>query len=290
MVEHVKPIQPTWCPGCGDFGVMAAVKKGLLELKIPSEDLVLVGGIGCSGGIHNFMDGYGFHALHGRLLPTAIGVKLANPRLTVLAIGGDGDGYAIGMGHFVHSLKKNASIVYVVMNNETYGLTKGQASPTSLVGFEGNVEPPIDAVLTALSVAGSGFIARGFSGSPKEATNLITQALRYTQERNGFAFVEILSPCVTYNDTYDLWRSKVQDVGKLPGYDKSDRGKAFATCLEVMQQGKIPIGEIYMPPPEKRFRSLDASLIPDPTKGPATLDISVSANAEKYAKMLANLE
>ncbi len=290
MVEHVKPIQPTWCPGCGDFGVMAAVKKGVLELKIPSENLVLVGGIGCSGGIHNFMDAYGFHALHGRLLPTAVGVKLANPKLTVVALGGDGDGYAIGMGHFVHTLKKNASIVYVVMNNETYGLTKGQASPTSLVGFEGNLEPPVDAVLTALSIPAASFIARGFSGTPKEATALVTEALRFTQERKGFAFVEILSPCVTYNDTYDLWRERIEDVGKRPGYDPADRGKAFSTVLDVMNSGRIPVGAIYRTPDSQLRPSLDKALMPDVAAGPAVADISLAKNAARYEKMLAALE
>ncbi len=288
MVEHVKPIQPTWCPGCGDFGVLAAIKKSLLELKIPPENVVLVGGIGCSGGIHNFTDAYGFHSLHGRLLPTAVGVKLANPNLTVIAAGGDGDGYAIGMGHFIHTLKKNISITYVVMNNETYGLTKGQASPTSPIGFEGNVEAPFEAVLTALSIPSASFVARGFSGNPKEATALLTEAIRFNQERKGFAFVEILSPCVTYNDTYDEWRAKIVDVATQPGYDPSDRAKAFQACLSIMESGKIPTGRIYVP--EKRYPSLDATVLPNLAEVPVVEDVSLSHNRERYAKFLASLE
>lgn len=289
MTEYVHPVPPTWCPGCGDFGVLAAIKKSLLELKIPPEETVIVGGIGCSGGIHNFMEAYGFHSLHGRLLPTAVGVKLANPKLTVIAAGGDGDGYSIGMGHFVHTLKKNASFVYVVMNNETYGLTKGQASPTAQIGYHGNVESPVDAIMTALSVPGANFIARGFSGAPKECTQMITEAIRYNKERRGFAFVEILSPCVTYNDTFKLWREKVMNVDKVPGFDPTDRGKAFSAVLEVMNQGKIPIGMIFRPSAEKSPKSLDAQLIPMIERAPATLDISMEANLAKYQKMIASL-
>ena len=146
---------------------------------IPEEakDTVLVGGIGCSGSIHNNLECYGIHALHGRLLPTAIGVKLANQNLTVIAAGGDGDGYAIGAGHFIHALKKNPSIVYIVMQNGTYGLTKGQPSPTALPGYEGNLEPPFDAVMTALSIQNTTFIARGFSGNQTQLTDLSRKEL-----------------------------------------------------------------------------------------------------------------
>jgi 2-oxoglutarate/2-oxoacid ferredoxin oxidoreductase subunit beta len=287
--EVVKPIPSTWCPGCGDFGVMAALKNSLKELKVPVEETVIVGGIGCSGGIHNFLDGYGFHSLHGRLLPTAVGMKLANPKLTVVAVGGDGDGYAIGMGHFIHSLKKNVSITYIVMNNETYGLTKGQPSPTAKVGFHGNVEGPFDAVLTALSLPSAGFIARGFSGAPREAAQYITEGLRYNRERKGFAFVEVLSPCVTYNDTYQLWRQQVENVEKIPGYDRADRGKAFTTMLEVKSRDKIPVGLIYRASEEKGAPALEKTLLPMIDHAPATADISVEHNLAKYQKILAGL-
>ena len=170
---------PVWCPGCGDFGVLASLKRALLESNIKPKDTVLVGGIGCSGSIHNDLDCYGIHSLHGRLLPTAIGVKLANPNMTVIAAGGDGDGYAIGAGHFIHTLKKNPSIVYIVMQNGTYGLTKGQPSPTALPGYEGNVDLPFDAVMTALSIQNSSFIARGFSGNQHQLTELIKKGIAH---------------------------------------------------------------------------------------------------------------
>jgi 2-oxoglutarate/2-oxoacid ferredoxin oxidoreductase subunit beta len=227
MVLSAKPIPSTWCPGCGDFGVLAAVKKAVAELKIPAHETVLVGGIGCSGGIHNFLEINGLHALHGRLLAQAVGVKLANPKLTVIAAGGDGDGYAIGMGHFMHAFKKNASFLYILMMNETYGLTKGQAAPTAPLGYEGNIERPFDGVLTALSQEVPNFVARTFSGDPRSMTKILAEALQFNRDGRGFAFVEDLSPCVTYNDTYKEWREKVLDVSTLPGYDPADRKKIF---------------------------------------------------------------
>jgi 2-oxoglutarate/2-oxoacid ferredoxin oxidoreductase subunit beta len=286
MVETVKPIPSTWCPGCGDFGVLAAVKKAAQELGVPGHELVLVGGIGCSGGIHNFLDMNGIHALHGRLLAQAVGVKLGNPKLTVIAAGGDGDGYAIGMGHFIHAFKKNASFLYIVMNNETYGLTKGQASPTSQLGFEGNVENPFDAILTALSIPAPNFIARTFSGDPKQMTQILIEALKFNRENRGFAFVEALSPCVTYNDTYKEWRAKVQDIGKLPGYDPSDRAKTFQLCLDTIREGRIPIGVMHRPTAaDAQPGALELKLLPDRT-GPAVAEIGVEANRASYEKLL----
>ncbi|HUI38429.1 MAG TPA: thiamine pyrophosphate-dependent enzyme [Thermoplasmata archaeon] len=286
MVETVRPIPSTWCPGCGDFGVLASVKKAAGELGVPTDQLVLVGGIGCSGGIHNFLDVNGIHALHGRLLAQAVGVKLANPELTVIAAGGDGDGYAIGMGHFIHAFKKNASILYIVMNNETYGLTKGQASPTSQLGFEGNIEHPFDAVLTALSIPVPNFIARTFSGDPKQMTQILVEALRFNRENRGFAFVEDLSPCVTYNDTFKEWRAKVQDISKLPGYDPTDRARTFQLCLDTIDQGKIPIGVMHRPRGGRgEPDSLELKLLPDRV-GPAAADIALETNRPAYDKLL----
>ena len=286
MTQSAKPVPPIWCPGCGDFGVLAAVKKAAQNLKIPTGELVLVGGIGCSGSIHNFLEINGIHALHGRLLAQAVGVKLANPELTVVAAGGDGDGYAIGMGHFMHAFKKNASVLYLVMNNETYGLTKGQASPTSQIGFEGNVEHPFDAILTALSIPVPNFIARTFSGDPKTMTATLVEALEFVRAHRGFAFIEDLSPCVTYNDTYKLWREKVQDVAKLEGYDPTDRQVMFRICQETRLKGKIPIGVMHRPAEsEKDEVGLEKILLPDGV-GPAQSDIRLEANLEGYTKLL----
>ena len=287
MVQSAKPVPPIWCPGCGDFGVLAAVKRAASNLKIATHELVLVGGIGCSGSIHNFLEINGIHALHGRLLAQAVGVKLANPRLTVVAAGGDGDGYAIGMGHFMHAFKKNASILYIVMNNETYGLTKGQASPTSQLGFEGNVEPPFHSILTALSIPAPNFIARTFSGDPKSMTAILEEALRFNREGRGFAFVEDLSPCVTYNDTYKLWREKVLDVTQLPGYDPTDRKAMFRLCLETIESGRIPIGVMHRPK-EPGHDGLEVKLLGE-GDGPVGNDITLAANLPAYEKLLAGL-
>jgi len=286
-VRSAKPVQPIWCPGCGDFGVLAAVKKAAANLKIPQHELVLVGGIGCSGSIHNFLEINGIHALQGRLLAQAVGVKLANPALTVVAAGGDGDGYAIGMGHFIHAFKKNVSVLYIVMNNETYGLTKGQASPTSQIGFEGNVEPPFHSILTALSIPAPNFIARTFSGDPKGMTAILSEALRFNREGRGFAFVEDLSPCVTYNDTYKLWREKVLDVSTLPDYDPTDRKTMFRLCLETTDSGRIPIGVMHRPK-VKGEDGLEVKLVGD-RPGPAVTDIGVAGNLPSYQKLLAGL-
>ncbi len=287
MVQSAKPVPPIWCPGCGDFGVLAAVKKAALEQKVAPHDLVLVGGIGCSGSIHNFLEVNGIHALHGRLLAQAVGVKLANPALTVIAAGGDGDGYAIGMGHFMHAFKKNASSVYLVMNNETYGLTKGQPSPTSQLGFEGNIEQPFDAILTALSIPAPNFIARTFSGDPKTMTAVLSEAIQFTREGRGFAFIEDLSPCVTYNDTYKLWREKVIDLSKSPGYDPTDRAAMFRLCLEARVAGRIPIGIMHRPRDAAR-EGLETKVLGD-TVGPARADLDPGSNASQYQKLLAAL-
>ena len=287
MVDAARPQPSTWCPGCGDFGVLSSVKKAAAELGIAPHELVLVGGIGCSGGIHNFLEINGLHALHGRLLPQAIGVKLANPKLTVIAAGGDGDGYAIGMGHFMHAFKKNASILYIVMNNETYGLTKGQASPTSQLGFEGNIELPFDAILTALSIPVPNFLARTFSGDPKMMTQVLVEALKFNREGKGFAFVEDLSPCVTYNDTYKLWREKVLDVSTLEGYDPTDRKAMFRLCLETTESGRIPVGVMHRPKVAGRD-GLEVKLVGD-GPGPVRTDIELAPNLPAYQKLLAGL-
>jgi 2-oxoglutarate/2-oxoacid ferredoxin oxidoreductase subunit beta len=287
MVQSAKPVPPIWCPGCGDFSLLAAVKKAAANLKIPAHDLALVGGIGCSGSIHNFLEVNGIHALHGRLLAQAVGVKLSNPSLTVVAAGGDGDGYAIGMGHFMHAFKKNVSILYIVMNNETYGLTKGQPSPTSQIGFEGNVEAPFDAILSALSIPAPNFIARTFSGDPRTMTAVLEEAIKFNHEHRGFAFVEDLSPCVTYNDTYKLWREKIVDVAKLPGYDPTDRKTMFRLYLETTESGKIPVGVMHRPHDVQKA-GLEAKLLGD-AKGPARAEIGIEPNLAAYQKLLAGV-
>jgi 2-oxoglutarate/2-oxoacid ferredoxin oxidoreductase subunit beta len=173
-----------------------------------------------------------------------------------------------------------------VMNNETYGLTKGQPSPTSQIGFEGNIEHPFDAILTALSVPTPNFIARTFSGDPKTMIQVLVEALRFNRANRGYAFVEDLSPCVTYNDTYKEWREKVLDVSKLSGYDPADRKAMFKLCLETMESGKIPIGIMHRPKePSEQATSLELKLLPDRV-GPAVADIGIDSNLGAYEKLL----
>jgi len=281
MTKTAPATTPVWCPGCGDFGVLASLKKALADSGIKSKDTVLVGGIGCSGSIHNNLECYGIHALHGRLLPTAIGVKLANQNLTVIAAGGDGDGYAIGAGHFIHALKKNPSIVYIVMQNGTYGLTKGQPSPTALPGYEGNLEPPFDAIMTALSIQNTSFIARGFSANQAQLTDLMKKGIAHANALKGFGFIEVLSPCVTYNDTYKEWREQVYNVDSEKDYDPQNRLLAFTRASQVLSEGKIPTGLIY----NGARNSLETNTLT--SKEPVALqDLSLENNRARYEALL----
>ncbi len=234
--------EPIWCAGCGHFGVESALRHALSALDVPRSDTLILAGIGCSGSIQNNIDTYGYHALHGRVLPTATGALLANPNLTVIAAGGDGDGYAIGMGHLVHTFKRNPSLLYLVMNNGTYGLTKGQASPTASLGTLEATDQPLDAVTIGLAIAGSTFIARGFARWPSHLNEIVTRGLAHAISGNGFAFVEVMSPCVTYNDTYPDWSRAMLDASEIAGYDPSDRAAALSLCINAAAEGRIPAG------------------------------------------------
>ena len=282
MTETFTPTRPIWCAGCGDFGVLEALTQGLDELAVPEYRRVIIAGIGCSGSLQNYLSCYGYHALHGRVLPTATGCKLANPDLTVVAVGGDGDGYAIGGGHLVHAFKRNPGITYIVMNNGTYGLTKGQASPTSLAGFRGNIEEDLDPVLLALSIPGSTFIARGYSGQPAQLLNLTIAALKHTAAGYGMAYLEVLSPCVTYNDTYREWRTSVYNIDDDADYDRKDRVAAFTRMTELREQGRLPLGLIY----EGERPALE-KLVCDPAfDPPARQDISDPRLVDGYREAL----
>lgn len=234
-----------WCPGCGDYGVLSALKSALAELGKQPHEVAFVSGIGCSGKISGYLHSYAFHGVHGRALPVATAVKLANRDLTVIAAGGDGDGYAIGAGHFVHAVRRNTDMTYIVMDNQTYGLTKGQASPTSATGYvasvspDGNPDSPLNGLALALA-AGASFIARGFSAQPKPLVQLIKQAI----EHRGFSIVEVMSPCVTYNkiNTYAWFKENVEDLAARGGYAPGDRLAAFDA---LTREGPIPLGVIY---------------------------------------------
>ncbi len=232
---------PIWCPGCGDFGVLSSVYNSLAGLKINPKDLVVVSGIGCSGRTPGFIKSYGFHSVHGRVLPVALGVKLANPSLHVIGVGGDGDGFAIGGGHLPHAARRNPGFTYLVMDNSTYGLTKGQYSPTSPVGFQagstpyGNIEQPINP-LAMLIAYGATFVGQGYSGKPRELTDLLTKAM----EHKGFAFINVISPCITFYNTYKLMPAR---LGELPkDHDVANRVKAFELAL---QTDKTYLGVFY---------------------------------------------
>ncbi len=245
MTTTFKPARPIWCAGCGDFGVQQALENGLESLGIEAHDAMVVAGIGCSGSLQNNLKCYGYHALHGRVLPTCTGAKLANTNLAVVGVGGDGDGYAIGGGHLMHTLKRNPSVTYIVMNNGTYGLTKGQASPTSPNGYGENIEEDMDPIMLGLSIPGSTFLARGYTGEPAQLLELTIAALNHAKSGRGFAFLEVLSPCVTYNDTYRAWRTDVYDISEEPDYDPTNRAAAFVRMQELREDGRLPIGLIY---------------------------------------------
>ena len=232
---------PIWCPGCGDFGVLASLYNALAGLKINPRDLVVVSGIGCSGRTPGFIKSYGFHSVHGRVLPVALGVKLANPSLHVIGVGGDGDGFAIGGGHLPHAARRNPDFTYIVMDNSTYGLTKGQYSPTSPVGFQagstpyGNIERPINP-LAMLIAYGATFVGQGYSGKPRELSDLITKAM----EHKGFAFLNVISPCITFYNTYKIVPARLGELSK--DHDVTDRVKAFELAL---QTDKTYLGVFY---------------------------------------------
>ena len=282
MTETFTPTRPIWCAGCGDFGVLEALTQGLDELAVPEYRRMIIAGIGCSGSLQNYLACYGYHALHGRVLPTATGCKLANPDLTVVAVGGDGDGYAIGAGHLVHAFKRNPGITYIVMNNGTYGLTKGQASPTSTTGFRGNIEEDLDPVLLALSIPGSTFIARGYSGQPAQLLNLTIAALKHTAAGRGMAYLEVLSPCVTYNDTYREWRTNVYNIDDDADYDRKDRAAAFTRMIDLREQGRLPLGLIY----EGERPALESFVSNTAFDVPARQDISDPSLVDGYREAL----
>jgi 2-oxoglutarate ferredoxin oxidoreductase subunit beta len=239
--EYKSEVKPIWCPGCGDFGVLASFYNALSELRIDPARAVIASGIGCSGRFPAFVEAYGFHGVHGRVLPLATGIKMGNPDLVVIAVGGDGDAFSIGAGHLPHAARRNVDITYIVMDNEIYGLTKGQPSPTSPLGLErkaspyGHVENPINPILMALAYDAS-FVARGFSSRPKEVTELIKQGIMH----KGFAFIQVLSPCVTFHDTYKRFREITAPLP--PDHDPTDR---LAAMRLAMDEETLYLGVFY---------------------------------------------
>lgn len=231
--DYKTDLKPVWCPGCGDFAVLNSVYRALADLHREPHETVLVSGIGCSSRLPGYVETYGFNTLHGRALPIATGVKLAAPNLTVLAVGGDGDGIAIGGNHFMHAARRNVDIAYFMMDNEIYGLTKGQAAPTTPSGDKtkstpyGNPETAVDPCALAISF-GATWVGRGFSGDVKGTAELMKQAILH----HGFAFLNLISPCVTWrgDDQFKALRAKVRAVPD--GHDRADRTAALRLTNE----------------------------------------------------------
>ena len=245
--------QATWCPGCGDFGVLKALKGAMAELGKDPEEILLVTGIGCSGKLNSYFESYGFHTIHGRALPIARAAKLANPDLEVVGAGGDGDGYGIGGNHFMHTARENHDMTYIVFNNEIFGLTKGQTSPTSPKGHESKTQPhgsaksPIRPLSLALT-SGASYVARTAAVNPNQAQEILVEAI----EHDGFAHIDFLTQCPTWNKDAKQYVPYI-DVQQNDDYDfdRSDRGEA----AEMMQrterslyEGEVLTGRFYHEP------------------------------------------
>jgi len=232
--------KPIWCPGCGDFSVLLSITKAMAGLGRKPEETAVVSGIGCSSRIPAYTACYGFHGVHGRSLAIASGLKVARPDLTVLVAGGDGDGFSIGGNHFLHACRRNVDITYVVMDNQVYGMTKGQASPTTDPLWDSALTPggtgisPFHPLVIALA-SGANFLARGFSGDPNGTAALIKEAV----EHPGFSFVQVLSPCVTFRPEQKDWRNKVH---KASVEATSDPGRA---ARRIMTDDGFNLGVLY---------------------------------------------
>jgi 2-oxoglutarate ferredoxin oxidoreductase subunit beta len=277
-----KAQRPTWCPGCGDYAVLSALQRACVDLGLEPQNVVLVGGIGCSGKIAGYLGSYGFHGLHGRSLPVATGVKLANRNLTVVAAGGDGDGYGIGLGHLMHTMRRNPDITYLVMDNQVYGLTKGQQSPTARKGFQakgtppgGVVESPIRPLQLALA-SGCSFVAQCFSGNINHMTEVMERAIRH----RGFSLVNVFSPCVTFNrvNTYDFYREHLVYLDQV-GYSPESRGDAIAVCLE---HGDLVAGVVW-----EEEQPTYGELVSGEAPPPATQDLVAERRWEKIIEEFA---
>jgi len=228
-------LKPIWCPGCGDYGVVSAVYRALANIGRPPHEIAFISGIGCSSRIPGYTTAYGFNTVHGRALPIAQGIKMASPDLLVLAAGGDGDGFSIGGGHVPHAIRRNLDITYLVMDNQIYGLTKGQLSPTSARGTKtpsslyGSIEDPVNPLLYVLAY-GAGFVAQGIPGDMDGLAKLIEEAIRYP----GFAFVNIQSPCITFGDPENQVKAQKAKMKKLAdlGHDATNRIRAMELASE----------------------------------------------------------
>jgi len=255
-IEDFTGYQPTWCPGCGDWGIGMAIKKALVDLNFSPDKVAVVFGIGCSGNMNDFLNAYALHSLHGRAIPNAIGIKLANHKLPVIAVVGDGDCYGEGGNHLIHAARGNHDITVIVHDNRVYGLTTGQSAPTSPKGFKskstpfGLIESPINP-LTLVLAAGATFVAQGFAGDINHLIAIIKDAISH----QGFSLINVLQPCVTFNkiNTYQYYLQRVYKLDD--SYQKEDIKKALEKSLELNEE-KFPLGIIY----QKKSRSYHQQL------------------------------
>jgi 2-oxoglutarate ferredoxin oxidoreductase subunit beta len=266
--EFGTPAANTWCPGCGNFAILMTVKQALVGLGLKREEVVAVTGIGCHGKFTDYINVNGFHSIHGRVLPAATGVKLANHELTVIGFAGDGDAFNIGLGHLAHAARRNVDLTYVIHDNLIYGLTTGQTSPTSKKGFvtktspRGSFETGVNPLTQALT-GDATFVARTFAGEPRHMAEVLKNAIQHT----GFALVDVLQPCVTWNrvNTYQFYKERVYKL-EDEGHDEGDFDAAYQKALEWGD--RIPIGVFYReqrPPYRTSFPALkDGPLVRQP--------------------------
>jgi 2-oxoglutarate ferredoxin oxidoreductase subunit beta len=271
-------LKPAWCPGCGNFGILEALNRALIEMEIEPHQVLLVSGIGQAGKLPHYTRGNVFNSLHGRPVPPAIGAKIANSELIVIAVSGDGDAYGEGGNHFLHAARRNHDITYLVHDNQVYGLTKGQASPTSDVGFITKTTPygaasPVNPIALAI-VSGASFVARGFAGDVDHLSNLIKKGITH----RGFALIDILQPCVSFNpkNTFQWYRERVYKL-EDEKYDASNIKAALEKAL--MWGEEIPVGIIY----QENLRVYEDQL-PALSEGPL---VKQKINPRRVEKLLA---
>jgi len=238
--DYKSEVNPIWCPGCGDYHVLMSFTRAFAALGLAPENIVVVSGIGCSSRIPAYTKCYGFHGVHGRSLALATGLKVTRPDLTVVVASGDGDGYSIGGNHFLHACRRNIDMTYVVMDNRVYGMTKGQPSPTTEADWDSDIAPggiglrPFNPLAVAIA-SGANYVARGFSGDPNGLADLILDGIRWP----GFAFIEVLSPCVTFRPEQSGWKKLVR-----PSAISVESDRAAATALVLADDG-FSLGVLY---------------------------------------------
>ncbi len=300
--DYQSDIWNDWCPGCGDFGIVAAMYRAFAELDLPPEKTVVVSGIGCSGKTPHFLEVNGVHTLHGRAIPFATGLKLANPELNVVVNGGDGDLLGIGAGHFVALGRRNIDLTIILHNNTVYGLTKGQASPTLKRGLrpkalpKPNIQDDVNPISLALA-SGFTFVARGYSMMTEHLKELIKRAIQH----KGAALIDVLQPCVTYDNihTVEYYKKRVyklEDVGWSPVVEKIDEKEEKIIKAWIKSQeydDKIPIGVFYQDPFTPSFEERIKERIPSyletpPSRQKIDREGKTIINSEAFKKIFSH--